>query len=131
MQRRRCEPCQNSVCCDVTAQSPCPGWSSVTVTSWSSLDIWTQSHRAACSESICGTTSCQPHCPQGSMDSSSMDFHPNSSIPAFWSAAIDVLDARLREDTAGYPRAKQLPFLAVSFMFLLSALKSLSQAGFC
>lgn len=44
-------------------------------------------------------------------------FQPNSSIPVFWSAAIDVLDARLCEDTAGYLRAKQPPFLVVSLCF--------------
>lgn len=52
---------------------------------------------------------------------------PHSSIPVFWRGSTDDLDAWLRKDTAGYPKAKQFPFLVVSLCFFYLPWKALAR----
>lgn len=55
---------------------------------------------------------------------------PYSSIPVLRSASVDDLDARLHEDTAGCPKAKQLPFLVVSLCYFHLPWKALARQYF-
>lgn len=135
MQWRKPELCQNSLLSAGTAQTPRPhpGWSLVPPTavelpaSPGLLDVWSgvgwgeELAEPSALKALRGTTF---------HEDPTVRRAPYGSISVLRSTSIDDLDAWLHEDTAGYPKAKQLPFLVVSLCFFYLPWKALARQYF-
>lgn len=134
MHRRRSEPCQNSLCCDVTAQTPLSRlWLELSDTdfhgaAWlpTASGCW---FRAAVGDELTELQALRAVCvPPSRGTPASPTVHGTPWIPAPWIPA-QQLDSCLLECSnwcfrckivwghSGYLRAKQPPFLVVSLCF--------------